>query len=176
VLFSTFGPFVLPKNAGGTIDFSRESKRAFWDAVNAAEDGLAQACGCYIVAASGGRGTLPHYVGLTEGNSFKNECSARHVLGHFNAIVGDNIKRQPKLFLIAKRTPTGRFSKPAKDRHPDIRFLENYLIALALERNHQLRNLRQTKFLREMKVEGLLNGGQGRPGDAASSLRAMLDL
>jgi hypothetical protein len=174
VLFSTFGPFLLPRDSSGGIDFSRDPKKAFWDTVNAAEDGLGQACGCYVVAASGGRGTLPHYVGLTEGNSFKNECSAPHVLAHFNTIVQSNAKRQPSLFLIAKRTPTGRFSKPAKKRHPDIRFLENYLIALALERNDDLLNKRQTRFLREMKVEGLLNGGQGRPADAAGKLRVML--
>lgn len=138
-------------------------------------EGLADGCGCYVVAASGGNGTLPHYVGRTTAASFREECSRHHVINHFNEVIAGKPKLRPKLFLVAKLTPKGRFAKPSKSGHADILFLESYLIGLALDRNSSLRNQKQTKYLRDLHVEGLLNTTPGKPSPSASALRTLLD-
>jgi hypothetical protein len=135
---------------------------------------LSGGCGCYVVAAAGGNGSLPHYVGLTTRRTFSEECSAPHVTKHFNDVIAGKPKLRPQLFLVAKLTPKGRFAKPSAAQHADIEFLETYMIALALDRNADLRNQKQTTYLRRLRVEGFFNAGQGKPSPSASSLRALL--
>lgn len=172
--FRVFGPFTIPRNTNGLISFNKDAKREFWDGVEAACEGVSSGCGCYIVAAAGGNGAKPHYVGLTVRRSFRAECSAAHVINHFNEVIAGKPKLRPQLFLIAKLTPTGRFAKPSSSGHADIKFLENYMIGLALDRNPDLRNQKQTKHLKDLHVEGFLNTGQGKPSPSASSLRTLL--
>jgi hypothetical protein len=81
---------------------------------------------------------------------------------------------QPQLFLVAKLTRTRRLARPSRSGHADIEFLENYLIGLALDRNPKLRNQRQTRYLRNLHVEGFLNTGRGKPSPSARSLRKLL--
>jgi hypothetical protein len=182
MLFRVFGPFEMPRNTNGRIAFDRQARKRFWQSVESEHEGLSSGCGCYIVAAAGGNGAKPHYVGLTIRRSFKQECSARHVIEHFNEVIRERPNLRPQLFLIAKLTPTRRFAKPSRsDRvnitfaaHADIKFLENYLIGLALDRNPQLRNQQKTKYLTSLHVEGFLNTGRGKPNPSASSLRKLL--
>jgi hypothetical protein len=182
MLFRVFGPFKMPQNPNGLIAFDGEARNAFWESVNSKHERLPSGCGCYIVAAARGNRAKPHYVGLTIRRSFEQECSAPHVIEHFNEVIAGNPNLQPQLFLIAKLTPTGRFARPSQsDRvnitfaaHADIKFLENYLIGLALDRNPELRNQRQTRYLRNLHVEGFLNTGPGQPSRSASSLRTLL--
>lgn len=172
--FKVFGPFQISRSPNGLIAFSAQEKKAFWARLEEEEGGLADGCGCYVVAAAGGNGTLPHYVGRTTARSFRVECSAHHVINHLNEVISGKPKLRPQLFLVAKLTPTGRLAKPSKSGHADIRFLENYMIGLALDRNANLRNQKQTKYLKDLHVEGFLNTKQGKPSPSASAFRKLL--
>lgn len=172
--FRIFGPFHIGRADNGLLAFDAKTRKAFWGEMEAEEPGLPSGCGCYVVAAAGGNGALPHYVGLTTKRTFETECSAPHVVNHFNATIAGKPKLRPHLFLIAKLTPTGRFAKPSPSGHQDIKFLENYLIGLALDRNSDLRNQKQTRYLKDLHVEGFLNTGQGKPIPSASNLRTLL--
>jgi hypothetical protein len=172
--FRIYGPFEIKRKMNGLIDFRGEELKEFWDEVDDAEDGLADACGCYMFATTSANGAKPHYVGRTTARSFRQECSSPHVIHHVNEVVAGKQKRSPQLFLIAKLTRSGSFTKPSKAGQSDINFLENYFIGLALARNPELRNRRQTKFLSELEVEGFLNNGQGRPSPSATHLKKLL--
>jgi len=174
MLFQAFGPFPIERGANGLVAMTKDSRRLLWESVEECCEGLASGCGCYIVAAAGPNGAKPHYVGLTTRRSFKAECSASHVVNHFNQVISGR-KLRPQLYLVAKLTPKGSFAKPSAGKgHPDIAFLETYMIGLALDRNSELRNIKQTRFLKDLRVEGFLNNGQGKPSPGARSLRTLL--
>jgi hypothetical protein len=154
--FDIYGEFPVARN-GNLVSRSREDKRAFWEAVEEAESGLSDACGCYIFIIR----NRAWYVGMAEKQSFKQECFALHKITQYNealAQVGGN----PTILLLPKFTPSGRFANPTSRGHSDIRMLENLLIGSALGRNADLQNVKGTKLLREMNVPGFLNSRQGQ--------------
>lgn len=59
-------PILMPKQINGNIDRSAKSKRTFWSVTEQNEDGISNACGCYIFAIRAGRGITPYYIGLAE--------------------------------------------------------------------------------------------------------------
>jgi hypothetical protein len=84
---------------------------------------------------------------------------------------------KPLLFLIPRLTGKGeKFSKPSKNGHRDIGFLETLLIGMALKENGKLLNIKQTRLPREMKVPGVINSPQARPTSEVSALRNALEL
>jgi hypothetical protein len=87
------------------------------------------------------------------------------------------VSGEPQLHLLAKLTPTGRFAAPASSGHRDVQFLETLLIGMALNQNEDLQNIRGTKFLREMRVPGILRSGRGEGRlTAVKSLRDALGM
>jgi len=147
--------------------------------VNDSEPGLAEAFGCYVFAMRAGKGFTPWYVGKTD-KAFRDECLAPHKLNYYNQVNVSHARGTPVLFLLPKIT--GERREFARRRTPsasagskDIEFLEQYLVALALNKNRDLRNARGTRFLRDMVVSGILNS-PGRPSGSATALRRCLGL
>ncbi len=173
--YDVCGPFEIPRGANGLVDMSRDSKRGFWEEVEKASAGLSGGCGCYVFGIKPGRGLVPYYVGRTNGNTFKGECFQPHKLNHYNMALAST-RGRPMLFMLPKKTPGGAYAKISNGGHPDIDFLELYLIGVALERNSDLFNKRDTKFLRDIVVPGILNANRGRPKKAVKSLRSTLGL
>lgn len=154
--YEIYGEFPVARN-GSLVSRSREHKHAFWAAVEEADSGLSDACGCYVFVIR----NRAWYVGMAEKQSFKQECFALHKITQYNealAQVGGN----PTILLLPKLTPGGRFASPTSRGHADIRLLENLLIGSALRRNANLQNVKGTKLLREMNVPGFLNSRQGQ--------------
>jgi hypothetical protein len=173
--YEIFGPFTIPRKSNGLIDRGPNALRAFWDDLVAEDDGsLPEACGCYVFAIRAAKGIVPWYVGLTEKRTFRSECIGSHQAGYYNDVLATKRKARPMLYLLAKRTPTGRLARPSKNKRADIHFLETFLIGHALNRNPRLSNQRKTKFLKRMHVPGILNSGTGSPGKAARSLKTAL--
>ena len=172
--FEIFGPFNLTKKANGLVDFTRLSRREFWASVEEEYPGLSGACGCYVLAAKGPQGALPHYVGLASQQSFERECSQNHVLRHIDNAIAGKPRLRPQLFLVAKKTPQGRFARRSRALQKDIEFLEDYLIGLALDRNPKLGNLRGTRFLRGLTVRGFFNASRGARPSASASFSRMI--
>ena len=136
-----------------------------------------EAVGCYIFSISAGGGTLPWYVGLAEGQSFRTECFSSTKLIHYNEVLADR-QGTPLLTLLAKYTSDSyeRYTKPSANEQKDIRFLEKHLISLAIRRNPDLRNIQYTRFLRDMVVHGVLNTPPGGQASSVSELKKLLQL
>ena len=175
--YEVFGPFTIPRKPNGLVDRRAAAQRDFWDNVVASADGgLPEACGCYVFAVRAAKGIVPWYIGLTEKRTFRKECLGAHQAGIYNDVLAAKEKGRPLLYLLAKRTPTGRLVKPSKNKQADIQFLETYLIGHGLNKNSKLLNQKKTKFLKSMQVPGVLNSNKGRPGKPAKSLQVALGL
>lgn len=167
MLYKVFGPYAIPRD-GVLIAKTAADRREFWSAVEAEADGLPDACGCYVFSIR----RRAWYVGLAEKQTFCQECFSLHKLNQYNYSL-QRVSGEPQLHLIAKLTPTGRFAAPAVNGHRDIEFLETLLIGMALNQNEDLQNIRGTKFLREMRVPGILRTGRGE--GRLSSVKSLRD-
>lgn len=154
--FETYGGFELQRNRK-LIAHSKTERHEFWAKVDEEEPGLSDACGCYVYVI----GKRAWYVGMAEHQSFKSECFTPHKINQYNDALGQ-VAGRPSLLLLPKVTPGGRFAKPSKRGHGDIRLLESLLIGTALTRNVQLMNIKGTKLLKNMNVPGFLNSRQGQ--------------
>lgn len=175
MLFSVFGPFDMPRS-NGLVDSSTPAKKSFWASVEAKAPGLSSACGVYVFVVKARRGSLPWYVGLTTKRNFKNEAYGAHQVNHYNPAVVGKSGVSAQLYFLAKQTPTGRFAKPSPNSHPDIEFLETFMFGVALNRNGNLRNAKNTKFLKNICVPGVINSPQRKPSKPERSLKAALGL
>jgi hypothetical protein len=163
--FQVHGPFELPR-LGRRILRTPADRKLFWASVDEAVPGLSDSCGCYVFTVRG----QVWYVGLAERQSFKKECYIPHkVLLFDDALhaVGGNAA----LIFIPKITLKERFAKPTKGTYPAVHLLEDMLIGLAINRNYRLLNIRGTKFLKEMRVPGIINTPQG--GARSLSVQAL---
>src|SRR5579875_211373 len=142
--FEPFGPFALPRK-NGAIDDSR--KKEFWDQVNEECDSLPEAVGCYILGMRAGKGFKPWYVGKTEKQCFKDRTWNDKTFRRFESVLRER-KGTPVVFLIAKKTPEGKFRKAlGKNRRSgSIAALEEMLIGTCLQRNPKLLNQKLVKY------------------------------
>ena len=168
-----YGPFDIPKSSKGRIAADKVSMFQFWDEVNKKHENLVEAIGCYIFSIRAGRGLLPWYVGLAEKRPFCKECFAIHKLLNYNEAIASR-KGTPVLTLLPRFTATGRYAKPSKNGHADIQLLEKMLIGMAIRRNSNLLNIKNTKLLKEMIVPGVLNTPRGRQQPTVKNLKALM--
>jgi hypothetical protein len=159
--YTIHGPFRVHKHKG-LVDQRKQAKRNFWEEVEEVERGLPSACGCYLFAIKAAKGIRPWYVGLTRKKTFENECFATHKINIYNqALTGR--KGTPLLFLIARRTGKGKFSRLSKNGYRDIAYLEGIMIGAVLNKNRHLMNTMRTQLLKNMCVPCLVNTPKGRP-------------
>jgi hypothetical protein len=150
--------------------------KAFWDRVREDKANLPEACGCYVFALQNGNNIRPWYVGKTEKRTFQKECFQSGKIVIYNEVLA-NLRGISLLFLLPRLTKSmTKFSKHTKSGYRDVDFLETMVIGMALERNGKLANARKTKFLRKMKVPGVINSPQARPKRSVSALRKTLGL
>ena len=154
--YAVFGPYSLARD-GALVSRSPEDRRALWHRMEADALGLSEGCGCYVFSIR----RRAWYVGMAARQSFCQECFSLHKINQYNYSL-QRVSGEPLLHLIAKLTPTGRFASPATSGHRDIEFLESMLIGMALQQNEDLQNIRGTRFLREMKVPGILRTETGQ--------------
>lgn len=164
--FRIFGPFEISRKKHRIL---REKKNLqdFWRRVDETYHGLSAACGCYVFSIRG----KAWYVGLTQRRTFKAECFQPHKIMLYNDAL-DKVTGKVTMIFIAKITDNERFAKPTKNRYPAVEALENMLIGFGVHRNKYLMNIKGTKFLRTMKVPGIINSGKGAArGNAVRSLK-----
>lgn len=171
--FHPYGPFDIATKPTGSINDSKESLSDFWEMVNANQTNLSEAVGCYIFSIQSRRGSLPWYVGLAEKQSFREECFANHKLLVYMRSL-DGRQGSPQLTFLPKFTMTGKYAKCGKNAKMDVRFLENLLIGLAIQRNPKLANIKKTKLLKDMIVPGVLNTPQGRQVKSVYAMKRLL--
>jgi len=149
-------------------------KKSFWEEIEESHPSLSAAVGCYIFAIKAGKGFTPWYVGKTEKMSFSRETWQDGKLLNFGEVIRKYDKGKPVLFLLAKVTDKGKFTKPTKRRNlGSVSALEEMLIGVCLQRNKELLNKKSVKY-RAMHVPGYLNDQRGKPTKAASNLAMLL--
>jgi hypothetical protein len=173
--FIPYGPFELPRGDDGLLLLTKDERQLFWADVDTEDDGLSDACGCYVFAIRAGGGIRPWYVGKAERQSFKREALTEHKVDKYNTVLSDLGKGTPLLYFYARITnERANFSKPTTHKFRDISYLEKMLIGLALSRNPYIMNIKETVLLRDMCVPGLINSPPGRPTYAATELKSIL--
>jgi hypothetical protein len=175
VIFSVKGPYEVPRRHNGLVDTTIKAKREFWEEVEADAAQLSEACGIYIFSVKARRGGLPWYVGRTTRRDFRHECLGPHQVNLYNQPMADR-RGRPELFLIAKKTPSGRYASPSINTHHDIEFLEDFMIGMALKRNPDLLNARSTAMLKNLVVPGVINTPRRPPTLGERNLREALAL
>jgi hypothetical protein len=174
--FIVAGVFKMDRKPNGHIDDRKESKAKFWKTVECDWKGLKDASGCYVFALNTGRGPIPWYVGKAERQSFEDEIFTLHKLHHYNDVVIEH-KGTPYVFLMPRVTSRQRLCRPAKNHNASIRLLETLMIGMALRRNPQLKNIKDTSLLRSLSLRGVVNSNlKGHPGGAAVALKKTLRL
>jgi hypothetical protein len=172
--FSVYGPFEMDRKPNGRIDASKQSKYAFWDRLEGKLPDLGSATGCYVFVLKSGRGSKAWYVGKAEGQSLYDEIFALHKLNLFNDVLASK-KGIPQVYFVPRLSTNGKLCRPGKMRRRTIDFLEAMLIGMALNRNPELKNVRDTKVLREIGVPAIVRGSTpGHPGKSAASLKRIL--
>lgn len=169
--YGVFGPLTIPRTRRGGID--DDKLRDFWQQVEEKfAPGLKKASGCYIFGTRAGKGATPWYVGKAT-KSFEKECFTDRNLRNYDKVL-DERKGTPILYLLARRTPGGKFQRELRDQ--EARKLENFLIDHCLSANGKLLNKQGTDFVRNTQIPGLLNSPPGPHSKEAKSLRRLLNL
>ena len=175
--YHTYGPFELPRKSGvnkKVFDSSNPAEKKFWEQVEKHENGLPKARGCYIFAMRAGGGITPWYVGQSK-TGFNKECFQPSKKNQYYDVINAN-NGTPILFLVARRTLAnmgffkGVFSKSEAD------FVERHLIGLALRKNPNLKNNKNTRYLKKLKIQGVLNNPKGPPSKTVTELRSALGI
>jgi hypothetical protein len=157
--FDVAGPFEISRY-GKKRNITKESLTDLKEQLEDCEEGLSDSCGCYIFAKRAGGGIIPWYVGRACRRPMLKEALSADNITKYNTVLDD--KGTPLLFVIPARTPTGKLRKrPESSGLPSIMFLERWLIATALDKNPDLINNKETKFLRGLHVVGIFNAKQG---------------
>lgn len=170
--FDVYGPYEIDR-ADRLIARKGQS---MWDHAEEQAEGLARAWGCYMFCIENGQSVMPYYVGKTTAQGgFRDEVFADHKLDVYNWVEEYRGKRSMLLFPLLTEE-SGRFSKNASSK-PVVEWLERMLIGLALERNADLLNLKDTKLLRSVTVRGVIGEkAKGRPYQEVQYARRALGI
>lgn len=170
--FDVAGPFEL-KRFGTKKNITKDSLAELKLRMEEWEVGLSESCGCYVFAKRTGGGIIPWYVGQACRRPMLKEALNAENIVKYNKVTDE--KGTPLLFVIPARTPNGKFRKrPDTQKLREITFLERWLIATTLDKNPELINNMETKFLRGLHVTGIFNAKQGESTSASQWLSKTL--
>lgn len=154
--FWSYGPFPV-----GAFDDVRHWRSSFWQGVDEydfdAGGSLRSAIGCYAFVMSRGAKIKPWYVGKTNAISgFEGEIFTDHKLTRYRGVVDTSPSGwKPHILLFPLVTETGRLSRAYKSDKRLIEWMERTLIGMALAKNPDLYNKRDTTMLRKCVVDGV---------------------
>lgn len=138
--FETYGPFNLINAEGAAIDTSSRRRAQFWEEVEAREQGLSGAYGCFLFSALGRGRSLPWFVGRAASLPFSDACFSPPHLDRYRKGRNHQPGTTPHLLLIANRSARGEFGVLNRSQQREIRMIESYLVGLSLNRNPLLLN------------------------------------
>ncbi|CDN46569.1 hypothetical protein [Neorhizobium galegae] len=183
MLFWSYGAFNMPSSFD-----EKYWKSIFWLQTHEFNeyDGLTptlqKAIGCYVFVMARGDVLRPWYVGKTNARSgFEGEIFTPHKLGHYSTIIAEarmGWRPQMLLFPLVANQETAQLSTAYKSSKPLIEWMERTLIGMALAKNPDLFNTRDTVKLRNCIVDGVVGKFPKRhryPG-AIAARKALTDL
>jgi hypothetical protein len=174
MIFDVNGPFKLSRHTPKQI-ITKDSLKELKLELDEREDGLSDACGCYVFAIRAGKGYTPYYVGQACRRPIADEALNSSNREKYNKALSES-KGTPVLFLLPMRTPNLKLRKrkKAEGNLSVLEFLEEWLIAAAIDKNPDLINNRKTRFLRNIHIRGILNAERGEATKDSALLRATL--
>lgn len=99
---------------------------------------------------------VPWYVGKTNAKTgFYREVFTSHKIQHYTGIIEQKPGWKPHMLLFPLITPSWRFSKAFATDKPLIEWMERTLIGMALAKNPDLYNKRDTALLKNCIVDGV---------------------
>tara|TARA_R110002020_G_scaffold50791_3_gene143681 strand:- start:6047 stop:6568 length:522 start_codon:yes stop_codon:yes gene_type:complete len=170
--FQAWGPFEFDGDIG-----------AFWERVDAEAIrydtdpiALRKAIGCYMFSIKRGDTYKPWYVGKTSAQTgFYGEVLTPHKVEHYNGVFETTRRKSGQLIFFTLITSTGHLSRATRSTAALVNWLERMLIGMAIAKNPDLRNKRDTKLLRSVWVEGVFGKQDpGRPFSGATAARKAL--
>ena len=178
--FQVQGPFKL-KRFGDRKLITKETLTCLIEDAEKAKKGLSNSCGCYVFAIRAAKGIVPWYVGQANRTTLLKEALNASNREKYNTVFDKQAIKNgtPVLFLLPKVTTTGNhFAKPtnASSGYASVNFLEDWLIACALQKNSKMINNKKTFFLRKLHITGLFNANHGEATTPSSALRRTLGL
>jgi len=170
--FDVAGPFDITRH-GKKKNIAKESLADLKEQMEEREVGLSESCGCYVFAKRAGKGIIPWYVGQACRRPILKEALNDSNIIKYNKVLDQN--GTPLLFVLPARTPQGKLRRrPEKPELPVLDFLERWLISVAIDRNPDLINSKETRFLRSLHVAGIFNAKQGESTSASKKLSRTL--
>lgn len=170
--FDIYGPYEVPRNKyGKTKLITKDSLPTLLKAIN--NDGLVNGCGCYVFALRASKGYTPWYVGQASKMRLLDESMNPNNREKYNKLIASH-RGTPVMFYIPKLTTGGKFAKPTKKEDGELKavnFLEEWLIATALQKNPKLINQQNTHFLKYLHVVGLFNPKIGESHACSKKLK-----
>ena len=167
--FDVAGPFEITRH-GKKRNITKESLLKLETDREEWEDGLSESCGCYVFGKRAGGGITPWYVGQACKRPMLKEALNSDNIAKYNRVIDDD-KGTPLLFVIPARTPMGKLRKrPQNGDLSSLDFLERWLISVAIEKNVDLINNKETRFLRDLHVVGIFNPKKGEFTAASQEL------
>ncbi len=172
--FDVCGPLVLGRFGANKLIF-RDALNPLKEELEEYESGLSGACGCYIFALRAAKGYRPWYVGQSCKTSIANEALNSTNREKYNRILSE-YTGTPVLFLMPLRTPKGGFRKlkTTDGSLKSVSFLERWLISVAIHKNPDLANNKETMLLRRLHVAGVFNARKGESTKASQELNKAL--
>jgi hypothetical protein len=170
--FDIYGPYDVPRTKyGKTKLITKDSISLLHSEIDNEE--VSNGCGCYIFALRASKGYTPWYVGQASKMRLIEESMNLHNREKYNKITAAH-KGTPVMFYIPKLTSGGKFAKPTKKANGELKavnFLEEWLIATALQKNPKLVNRQNTHFLKHLHVRGLFNSKHGESHSRSQELK-----
>lgn len=171
-VFWSFGPW----------DADPDDQKGFWKQVQDQEEldgfdrnALRDAIGCYLFVMKRGEKLVPWYVGKTNAKTgFYREVFTRHKCDHFSIAKQAKPGWKSQMMLFPLITGSGRFSKAYTADKPVIEWMERTLIGMALAKNSELYNKRDTLKLKTCILDGVFGDGKYVDYPAAVAARRAL--
>lgn len=170
--FDVLGPYPLSRHTPKNI-VTDQTLKDLKHELDAKKPGLSDACGCYVFAIRAGKGYTPYYVGQACKSSILKESLNPANREKYNKVIAE-YRGMPVLFFLPMKTPKGAYRKRPDGSLPTLDFMERWLIAEAIQKNGDLINNKETRFLRNIHIPGLFNARQGDNTAASRELRRAL--
>lgn len=171
--FDVAGPYELIRDGKKKL-ITERSAADLKEKLTKDNPSLTTACGCYVFTVRAGRGYTPYYVGQSCRQSILREALNPSNREKYNKACSES-RGTPALFLLPMKSPSGQYRRKGGGGLA-IDFLERWLIAAALAKNTKLINTKETKLLRKIVVEGILNAKRGQPPIPSQELSRALGI